>query len=141
VITRTAGGFLAAGKGNAAAGGTQAVIWRSRDGLTWQRMTAADLGLAGSGEAVPSISYATYRGDDTVIAGAVVAGWAAYSGTWLSTNGGSAWTRVSIPVSTGTGGTWQPTGSLGPAARGSVSSGDQPGRPARAWRTSGGRGS
>ncbi len=34
VITKTATGFLAAGKGNAAGGGTQAVIWTSRDGLT-----------------------------------------------------------------------------------------------------------
>ena len=46
----------------------------SRDGLTWQRMTAAGLGLAGTGEAVQNISFATYRGDDTLIAGAVTAG-------------------------------------------------------------------
>ena len=72
MITKTATGFLAAGKGDAAGGGRQAVIWTSRDGLTWQRMTAADLGLAGAGEAVRSISYATYRGDDTLIAGAAL---------------------------------------------------------------------
>ena len=101
VITKTAGGFLAAGKGNAPGGGMQAVIWTSHDGLTWQRTTAADLGLAGTGEAVQSISYATYRGNATLIAGAVTAGGASYSGAWLSTNGGSAWTRVSIPVSNG----------------------------------------
>ena len=101
MITKTAGGFLAAGKGNAPGGGMQAVIWTSHDGLTWQRTTAADLGLAGTGEAVQSISYATYRGNATLIAGAVTAGGASYSGAWLSTNGGSAWTRVSIPVSNG----------------------------------------
>ena len=105
VITKTATGFLAAGKGNAAGGGTQAVIWTSRDGLTWQRMTAADLGLAGTGEAVQNISYATYRGDGTLIAGAVAAAGASYSGAWLSTDGGSAWTRVNIPVSNGAGDT------------------------------------
>jgi serine/threonine protein kinase len=105
VITKTATGFLAAGKGSAAGGGTQAVIWTSRDGLTWQRMTAADLGLAGAGEAVQSISYATYRGHDTLIAGSVAAGGVTYSGAWLSTDGGSAWTRVSIPVSNGAGDT------------------------------------
>ena len=105
VITKTATGFLAAGKGNAVGGGTQAVIWTSRDGLTWQRMTAADLGLAGTGEAVQNISYATYRGDDTLIAGAVAAAGATYSGAWLSTDGGSAWTRVSIPVNNGAGAT------------------------------------
>ena len=105
VITKTATGFLAAGKGDAAGGGTQAVIWTSRDGLTWQRMTAADLGLAKAGEAVQSISYATYRGDDTLIAGAVAAAGVTYSGAWLSTDGGSAWTRVYIPVSNGAGDT------------------------------------
>ncbi len=101
VITKTATGFLAAGKGDAAGGGTQAVIWTSRDGLSWQRMTAANLGLAGAGEAVPSISYATYRGTDTLIAGPVTTAGATYSGAWLSTDGGSAWTPVNIPVSNG----------------------------------------
>ena len=101
VITKTAVGFLAAGTGNATGGGRQAVIWTSRDGLTWQRMTAAGLGLAGVGEAVRGITFATYRGHDTLIAGGVTAGGASYSGAWLSTDGGSAWTRVSIPVSNG----------------------------------------
>ncbi len=105
VITKTAAGFLAAGKGNAPGGGTQAVIWMSRDGLNWHRVTAAGLGLAGAGETVQSISYATYRGDATVISGAVTAGGASYSGAWLSTDGGSSWTRLSIPVSNGAGGT------------------------------------
>jgi serine/threonine protein kinase len=105
VITKTADGFLAAGKGNAPGGGTQAVVWTSRDGLTWQRMTTADLGLAGAGEAVASISYATGHGDATVIAGTVTAGGASYSGAWLSTDGGSSWTRVSVPVTDGAGNT------------------------------------
>jgi serine/threonine protein kinase len=105
VITKTSAGFLAAGKGNATGGGTQAVIWTSRDGLTWQRMTAADLGLAQAGETVQSISYATYRGDDTLIAGTAAAGGATYSAAWLSTDGGSAWTRADIPVSNGAGAT------------------------------------
>ena len=47
------------------------MIWTSRDGLTWQRMTAAQLGLAAPGETVQSISYATWRGNATVISGAV----------------------------------------------------------------------
>ena len=45
VITKTAGGFLAAGTavspgtraGSAARKATQAVIWTSRDGMTWRR--------------------------------------------------------------------------------------------------------
>jgi serine/threonine protein kinase len=105
VITKTADGFLAAGKGNAPGGGTQAVIWTSRDGLTWHRTAAAGLGLAGPGEAVQSISYATFHGTATLISGAVSAGGASYSGAWLSTDGGLSWTRVSVPVSNGAGDT------------------------------------
>ncbi len=101
VITKTATGFLAAGTGNATGGGTQAVIWTSRDGLTWQRMTAAGLDLARAGEEVQSITFATYRGEDTLISGGVIAGEASYSGAWLSTDGGSTWTRVYIPISNG----------------------------------------
>jgi len=98
VLNGTAYGFLGAGVGAGAQGGQQAVIWISRDGLTWQRMTAAQLGLAGPGETVQSISYITSFGDDTVIAGALSNG---QTGVWLSTNGGSAWTRVSIPAGHG----------------------------------------
>jgi hypothetical protein len=105
VITKTAAGFLAAGTGRAPGGGPQGVIWTSRDGLTWQRMTAAGLGLAAAGEIVPSISYAASHDDSTLIAGTVTAGGATYSGAWLSTDGGAAWTRVSIPVSNGAGNT------------------------------------
>ena len=77
VITKTADGFLAAGAGAANGanhGATQAVIWTSRDGVTWQRMTAAQLGLAGPGEAVLNISYATWHGNATVISGTVAPG-------------------------------------------------------------------
>jgi hypothetical protein len=104
VITRTAQGYLAAG-----AGGGQAVVWTSRDGLTWQRMTAAQLGLAGPGETVQNISFASYHGGATVISGQVRgsggsgAPGTSYSGTWLSTNGGSSWTRVMIPADHGAG--------------------------------------
>ena len=105
VLTRTAAGYLAAGLGSAPGGGTQAVTWTSRDGLTWHRATAAGLGLAAAGETVQSISYAASHGDATVISGTVSAGAASYSGAWLSTDGGSSWTRVSIPVSNGAGNT------------------------------------
>ena len=43
VVTKTADGFLAAGYETTGAG-NQAVIWTSRDGVTWQRLTAAQLG-------------------------------------------------------------------------------------------------
>jgi serine/threonine protein kinase len=96
VITSTAQGYLAAGTGTAGA-----VIWTSRDGLAWQRLTGARLGLPAAGETVQSISYATFHGGATVISGQVRRGGATYSGAWLSTSGGSAWTRVTIPADHG----------------------------------------
>ncbi|MGH3154144.1 MAG: hypothetical protein ACRDOB_25925, partial [Streptosporangiaceae bacterium] len=62
---------------------------------------AAQLGLAGPGETVTSISYITARGQDTVMAGAVAKGGAAYSAVWLTTDGGSTWTRASVPADHG----------------------------------------
>jgi hypothetical protein len=103
VITRTSLGFLAAGSGSAGQGASQAVLWISPDGVTWHRMTAAQLGLAAAGERVLNISYATWLGTDTVISGEVAANGTTYSGAWLSTNGGSAWTRVTIPADHGAG--------------------------------------
>ena len=104
VMTKTADGFLAAGTGaGSVKGATQAVIWTSRDGVTWQRMTAAQLGLAGPGETVLNISYATWHGNATVISGTVAKGGTSYSAAWLSTNGGAAWTRVTIPADHGAG--------------------------------------
>ncbi|HMD23240.1 MAG TPA: MFS transporter [Streptosporangiaceae bacterium] len=103
VLTSTARGFLAAGAGAVGESATQAVIWTSRNGVTWQRTTAAQLGLARPGETVESISYATSRGQDTVISGAVTKGGTTYSGAWLSTDGGSTWSRVTVPVDHGAG--------------------------------------
>jgi len=96
VVTRTAGGFLAAGEAPAAGGTTQAVIWTSPNGLTWHRTT----GLTASGARALNISYATWHGADTVISGALSNG---QSGTWLSTNGGTSWTPVTIPAGNGAG--------------------------------------
>ena len=103
VLNGTSGGFLAAGVAAGRNGTTQAVMWTSRDGLTWQRETAAQLGLAGPGETVRNIAYITARGDDTVISGTVSGGGTTYSAAWLSTNGGSAWTRVTVPAGHGAG--------------------------------------
>ena len=100
VMTSTAQGFLAAGR-TTGGGRTQAAIWTSRDGLSWQRKTAAQLRLARPGETVQSINYAASRGSDTVISGAIVKGRSAYSAVWLSTDGGSAWTRVTVPAGHG----------------------------------------
>ena len=93
VVTYTAGGFLAAGNGKTSSGQTEAVIWRSHDGVTWQRMTAAQLGLAAAGRAPRVITFAATRGNDTVISDG--------TSVWLSTDGGSAWTLVPVPVDHG----------------------------------------
>ena len=103
VLNSMSSGFLAAGVAVTSGHATQAVIWTSRNGLTWQRKTAAQLGLAGPGETVQSISYITSRGPDTLISGQVTNAGASYSGVWLSTDGGSTWTRVFVPAGYGAG--------------------------------------
>jgi hypothetical protein len=103
VLTNTAQGFLAAGEAAASGGDTQAVIWTSRDGLTWQRKTAAQLGLMALGATAQGIVYAASHGADTVISGGVASGGTAVSAAWLSTDGGSAWTAVTIPADHGAG--------------------------------------
>jgi hypothetical protein len=103
VLNSTSDGFLAAGVAASGNHSTQAVIWTSRDGVTWQRKTAAQLGLAGPGETVQSISYITSHGTATVISGQVTRDGATYAGVWLSTDGGSAWTRVTVPADHGAG--------------------------------------
>ncbi len=110
VLTATADGFVAAGQTTAPGHGTQAVIWTSRDGLTWQRMTAAQAGLATGGGDATSISYASWVGDATVISGTLPGdGW----GTWLSTDGGARWTPVSVPSGHGAQNTIRGLGSGG----------------------------
>ena len=93
VVTNTASGFVAAGSGNASGGGSQAVIWVSHNGVTWQRLTAAQLGLTTAAGTPPMISFATSRGNDTLISDG--------GSVWLSTDGGSAWTPVAVPVDHG----------------------------------------
>ena len=78
------------------------MIWTSPDGLTWQRMTAAPLGLTAQGRTLASVSWAASSGDATVISGQYAGG---QYGTWLSTDGGSAWTPVTIPATGGAEGT------------------------------------
>jgi hypothetical protein len=102
VLNNTAQGFLAAGEAAVTGGGTEAVIWTSRDGLTWQRKMAAQLGLTALGATAQGIVYAAAHGPDTVISGGVVGG-GNVSAAWLSTDGGSTWTVVTIPADHGAG--------------------------------------
>jgi len=112
VLTNTAQGFLAAGEAATAGGGTQAVIWTSRDGLTWQRKTATQLGLVAFGATAQGIVYGAAHGPDTVISGGVVSG-GNVSATWLSTDGGSTWAAETVPADHGAGASLAGLGSDG----------------------------
>jgi predicted Ser/Thr protein kinase len=94
VLTNTAGGFVAGGQGQGSTGGHEGLIWVSRDGINWQRMTAAQAGLTVNGQAPQAISFAATHGSDTVISDGG-------TGVWLSTDGGSSWTPVTVPVDHG----------------------------------------
>jgi Protein kinase domain len=107
VITNTAQGFLAAGIANVGGGGTQAVVWTSKDGLTWQRKTAAQLGLT-LGATGQGIVYAASHGADTIVSGGTNV-----SAAWLSADGGSTWTTVTIPADHGAGNSISGLGSDG----------------------------
>ncbi len=94
VLTNTADGFVAGGQGKASGGGNEAIIWVSHDGINWERTTAAQLGLTAAGQTPQAISFAASHGNDTVISDGG-------AGVWLSTNGGSSWTPVTVPVDHG----------------------------------------
>jgi serine/threonine-protein kinase len=87
-VTATADRFLAAG-GAGKAAGNQAVIWISHGDTTWRRLTATQLGLKVGGTTAAGIQYATSQGNDTLISDG--------SGVWLSTDGGTSWTQVTVP--------------------------------------------
>ncbi|HEY6295410.1 MAG TPA: hypothetical protein VIX15_07075, partial [Streptosporangiaceae bacterium] len=94
VLTSTSTGFVAGGQGNASGGGHQGLVWVSHDGITWQRMTAVQVGMTLSGQPPQAIAYAATRGNDTVISDGG-------TGVWLSTDGGSSWTTVNVPLDHG----------------------------------------
>ena len=94
-LTATANGFLAGG-----AEGTQGAVWVSHDRTSWAQSRLA----LGPGEMLRDISAAAARGPDTVISGTVARGTATYAGMWLSTDGGSSWTRVTVPAGHGAAG-------------------------------------
>ncbi len=94
VVSSTPDGFLAAGYDGAGAS-QQAVTWTSHDGVTWQRLTAAQLGLREpSGGSPLGIDFATSHGGVTLIADRGL-------GAWLSTDSGAHWSPVAIPVDHG----------------------------------------
>jgi Protein kinase domain len=93
VVTNTPDGFLAAGYETTSAG-SQAVTWTSRDGVTWQRLTAAQLGLQEPAGTPQGIDFAVSHDTATVITDRG-------AGVWLSTDSGAHWTPVTVPVDHG----------------------------------------
>ena len=69
-------------------------VWTSRDGVTWQRLTAAQLGLQEPGGTPQGIDFAASQGTATVITDRG-------AGAWLSTDSGAHWTPVTVPVDHG----------------------------------------
>lgn len=99
VLAATASGFLAAGSnvpgGDAAQGSP--VVWLSPNGTTWQRISGARLGLTSGSGRVLGITSAAASANTVVISAAIAGGGSA---TWLSANGGTTWTPVTIPAGT-----------------------------------------
>jgi hypothetical protein len=103
VLTRTAAGFIAAGSntpaGNAA--GTTPVVFLSANGISWRRLSAAQLDLVAGGGRVLDIKYAAAYGKQILIEGDVTATRTAgrpprtvtvqTSAAWLSRDGGRSW--------------------------------------------------
>ena len=108
VLKRTASGFIAAGSnvpgGDAAKAGP--VVFLSANGTSWQRLDAAQLGLAAGAGRVTGIRYAAAYGNEILIAGDVVTTVTSHgrtensetSAAWLSGNGGTTWRLVVRPA-------------------------------------------
>jgi hypothetical protein len=111
VLKRTAAGFMAAGS-NVPGGDTAKaapVVFLSANGISWQRLDAARLGLAAGAGRVTGIRYAAAYGNEILIAGDVVTTVTVKgkpgrtetlesSAAWLSGNGGTTWTLVVRPA-------------------------------------------
>jgi hypothetical protein len=109
VLKRTAAGFIAAG--SYVPGGDTAhaspVVFLSANGVSWQRLGAAQLALAAGGGRVTGIRYAASYGNAILMAGDVVTTVRGKSGrteltrasaAWLSGNGGTSWMLVVRPA-------------------------------------------
>ena len=109
-VQRTAAGFIAVGANQPARDQARStpLIFLSANGISWERLDAARLRLAGSGGRVLDLRYAAAAGSRILIAGDVltteVAGKprrtvpAAAGAAWLSSDGGSTWAPATGPV-------------------------------------------
>ena len=115
-VAATATGFLAVGQ-NIQLQGTRVtrspVLWRTSDGLTWQREGAAQLRLPAGKGRVAGLHWLAAHGSTAVIAGNVARAVTTRRGkrratvtvqtvtVWLTTNGGRTWVKADPPVSNG----------------------------------------
>jgi hypothetical protein len=114
VLKRTAGGFIAAGANvpNGDQAKSSPVIFMSVNGIDWERLGAAQLGLTvQSGGRVLNIRYAAVAGNLILVAGDVATTTTTgkkhrpvtvrTSAAWLSTDGGATWTPAAVPTGHG----------------------------------------
>jgi hypothetical protein len=97
VLTAAGSGFLAAGSSTPGSSASGPVVWLSSNGKTWQRISGARLGLTSDAGRVLGITSAAGNGSSVVISAAVQGGGSA---TWVSNNGGTTWTPVTVPAGT-----------------------------------------
>jgi hypothetical protein len=109
VLKRTAAGFIAAGSNVPGGDAAKAspVLFLSANGASWQRLDAAQLGLAAGSGRVTGLRYAAAYGNEILIAGDVITAGTGRSGrtqiirtsaAWLSANGGASWMLVVRPA-------------------------------------------
>ncbi len=114
VLKRTAGGFIAAGANvpNGDQAKSSPVIFMSVNGIDWERLGAAQLGLSvQSGGRVLNIRYAAVAGNLILVAGDVATTTTTgkkhrpvtvrTSAAWSSTDGGATWTPAAVPTGHG----------------------------------------
>jgi hypothetical protein len=127
VLKRTADGFIAAGSNvpDGQAADATPVIFVSANGISWQRLGAAQLRLSAGTGRVLGLRYAAVDGNQILIAGDVTATQSVgkprrtvtiqTSAAWLSGNGGTTWTLAVPPGAAGT------SGAAGPGAQAQIS--------------------
>jgi hypothetical protein len=127
VLERTAAGFIAVGSNvpDGRPADATPVIFVSANGISWQRLGAAQLKLSAGTGRVQGLKYAAVDGNQILVAGDVTATQSIgkprrtvtiqTGAAWLSGNGGTTWT---LAVPAGTTGT---SGAAGPGAQAQIS--------------------
>jgi hypothetical protein len=127
VLERTAAGFIAVGSNvpDGRSADATPVIFVSANGISWQRLGAAQLKLSAGTGRVQGLKYAAVDGNQILIAGDVTATQSIgkprrtvtiqTGAAWLSGNGGTTWT-LAVPA-----GAARTSGAAGPGAQAQIS--------------------